>query len=113
MVENSAKGRQFHRVLAMNATEREVRSLLTVGAGGVLHCQPSLDWKGQHSHSGMAHPVKLPQVFVTQPGTQFGASSAIPSEGSAIDKTILRSKSALYFSSSKPNGLFKPFLTSL
>jgi hypothetical protein len=40
----------------------------------------------------MAHPVKSPQVFVTQPGAQFGASSAIPREGTAIDKTILRSK---------------------
>jgi hypothetical protein len=40
----------------------------------------------------MAHPVKSPQVFVTQPGAQFGASSAIPTEGTAIDKTILRSK---------------------
>jgi hypothetical protein len=37
-------------------------------------------------------PLLSPQVFVTYPGAQFGASWANPSEGSAIDKTMLRIK---------------------
>lgn len=44
IVENSAKDRRFHRVPAMDATERyKSAGYSSLGQGGVLHCQPSLD----------------------------------------------------------------------